>query len=273
MKIDPVAEIDLAHSEEELRQILSNGQGSEVSELGKELLINALDLRRRVVRDIMTPRGDVIYLDIEDSIEENLELARTSMHTRFPLCQGHFDNTIGLVHIKDLFSLAASEQPDLLGVKRELLPVPEMMPLEKLLTFFLGKGIHLAVVVDEYGGTVGVVTLDDVLGELVGEIQDEFDTKEERVRKINEDEFIVEGAFGLYELNDLADLDLESSEVSTVGGFITHRFGHLPKPGESLRIEDFIVTVTQADDRRVQELHFKREPLSEPEASEQDEKL
>jgi len=263
LRLDPVADMDLAHSEEELRMILSNDQGSDVSDLGKELLINALDLKRRVVRDIMTPRGDVIYLDIEDSLEENLEVARTSMHTRFPLCQGHLDNTIGLVHIKDLFVLSTSQKADLIGVKRELLPVHEMMPLEKLLTFFLGKQVHLAIVVDEYGGTVGVVTLDDVLAELVGEIQDEFDIKEERSKKISEDEFVVEGAFGLYELKDLADLDLESSEVSTVGGYVTHLLGHLPKEGETLRIEDFMVTITQADDRRVQELHFKREPLAE----------
>jgi len=269
LKIDPVAEIDLAHSEEELRTILASEQPSEVSDLGKELLINALDLRRRVVRDIMTPRGDVVYLDIEDSLEENLELARGSKHTRFPLCQAHLDNTIGLVHIKDLFSLSTSEKPDLLGIKRDLLPVPEMMPLEKLLTFFLGKQMHLAVVVDEYGGTVGVVTLDDVLAELVGEIQDEFDIKEERSKKISEDEFVVDGAFGLYEMKDLAALDLESSEVSTVGGYITHLLGHLPKEGESLRIEDFVVTVTGADDRRVQELHFKREPLPDEETADQ----
>jgi len=264
LKIDPVAVTDIAHSEEEIRLILANESTIEVSDLGKELLINALDLRRRVVRDIMTPRGNVAYLDLEDSFEQNMTTARESMHTRLPLCQGHLDNTIGLVHIKDIFSQTGSEKPDLLAIKRDLLPVPEMMPLEKLLAFFLNKQVHLAVVVDEFGGTVGVVTLDDVLAELVGEIQDEFDTKEERHRKISDDEFIVEGAFGLYEIQDIAGLELESSDVSTVGGYVTHLLGHLPKTGEKLQIEDFEVTVTKADERRVQELHFKRVPRPEP---------
>src|SRR5207302_7611331 len=108
----------------------------------------------------------------------------------------------GLVHIKDLLGLVRESAPDLHAVRRELLPVPEMMALEKLLTFFLAKHAHLALVVDEYGGTVGIVSLDNVLEELVGDIQDEFDAEQQEYRKISEHEFIVEGALGLYELND-----------------------------------------------------------------------
>ncbi|MBV8586904.1 MAG: HlyC/CorC family transporter, partial [Verrucomicrobia bacterium] len=163
-RIDPVAEHELAHSEEELRVILTESDSSpEVTELSKELLINALDFRRRVVRDIMTPRGDVIYLDVQDTFEANLQVALESGHTRFPLVQGHLDNTIGLIHIKDLMREMKKPEPDLLAVKRDLMPVPELMPLEKLLNLFLARRAHLAVVFDEYGGAVGIVTLDDVL--------------------------------------------------------------------------------------------------------------
>ena len=137
-------------------------------------------------------------------------------------------------------------------------PVPEMMPLEKLLKFFLSKHAHLALVVDEYGGTVGIVMLDNVLEELVGEIQDEFDAEQAEFRKISDDEFVVEGALGLYELNDLAGLELESADVSTIGGYVTHLLGHLPKQGEHTRIENYIVTITQTDGRRVGQLNFKR---------------
>ena len=133
-----------------------------------------------------------------------------------------------------------------------------MMPLEKLLKLFLSKHAHLAIVVDEFGGTVGMVTLENVLEELVGDIQDEFDVEKEEFRKINANEFSVDGALGLYELNDLVQLDLESPDVSTIGGYVTHLLGHLPKTGEQITIDNYVVTVSQSDARRVKQLHFKK---------------
>ncbi len=259
LRTTPAKEGELAHSEEELRLILDESEKSdEVSSIGRDILVNALDMRRRVVRDIMTPRGDVIYLDLEDSFDENVQKALESRHTRFPLCRGHLDNTIGLIHIKELVPLMRDPNPDLTSIRRELTPVPEMMSLEKLLNFFLVKHAHLAVVVDEYGGTVGIVTMENVLEELVGDIQDEFDTEKAEFRKINEGEFVVDGGLGLYELRDLADIEVENSDVSTVGGYVTHLLGHLPKQGEQVPIEDYIVTVSQTDGRRIGQLHFKK---------------
>ncbi|MCX6966720.1 MAG: hemolysin family protein [Verrucomicrobia bacterium] len=258
-RVESVKTHELGHSEEELRVILAESENPEgVSPLGKEILINALDLRRLVVRDITTPRGEVVSLDLENPFEENLKLAQESRHTRFPLCQGHLDNTIGLVHIKDLLRLTREPSPDLTSIKREILPVPEMMPLEKLLKLFLSKHAHLALVVDEYGGTVGIVTLDNVLEELVGSIQDEFDVEAAEFRRVNEDEFIVEGMFGLYELNDAAGLELESPDVSTIGGYVTHLIGRLPQQGEKVSMDGYEVTITKCDGRRVEQLHFKR---------------
>ena len=244
LRIKPVAGSELAHSEEELRLILDQSEKSdEVSALGRNLLVNALDLRRRVVRDIMTPRGEVVFLDLEESFEANIKKALESRHTRFPLCRGHLDNTVGLVHIKELVPMMRDPHPDLLRIKRELIPVPEMMSLEKL---------------DEYGGTVGMVTLENVLEEIVGDIQDEFDTEKEEFLKINEIEFAVDGALGLYELRDLAGLELESADVSTIGGYVTHLLGHLPKQGEQVRIENYLVTISHTDGRRVGQLHFRK---------------
>jgi magnesium and cobalt exporter, CNNM family len=266
LRIKPVAGAELAHSEEELRLILDESEKSdEVSTLGRDLLVNALDLRRRVVRDIMTPRGEVVFLDLEQSFEENVEKAFESRHTRFPLCRGHLDNTIGLIHIKELGPMMRDPQPDLLRIKRDLIPVPEMMSLEKLLNLFLTKHAHLAIVVDEYGGTVGMVTLENVLEEIVGDIQDEFDTDKAEFRKINENEFSIDGAVGLYELRDLAGLELESADVSTIGGYVTHLLGHLPKQGEQVRIDNYLVTISQTDGRRVGQLHFRK--LSEAETA------
>ena len=259
LRIHPVSEHELAHSEEELRVILGESErAQEVSPVGKSILINTLDMADRVVRDITTPRGEVIFLNTEDTFEENLQHAIASRHTRFPLCDGHLDNTIGLVHIKDMFKLMREPQPDMHSIRRDIFPVPEMMPLEKLLTFFLAKHAHIALVVDEFGGTVGIVTLDNVLEELVGDIQDEFDTEKPEMRKVTDDEFAVDGSLGLYELNDMIGLELESADVSTIGGYVTHLIGHLPKQGESVRIEDYTVTITQSDGRRVEQLQFKR---------------
>src|SRR5438874_3152374 len=260
LRIKPVAGSELAHSEEELRLILDESEKSdEVSELGRDLLVNALDLRQRVVRDIMTPRGEVVFLDLEQSFEDNVKKAIESRHTRFPLCRGHLDNAVGLVHIKELMPMMRDPHPDLMRIKRELIPVPEMMSLEKLLNLFLTKHAHLALVVDEFGGTVGMVTLENVLEEIVGDIQDEFDTEKAEFRKINENEFSVAGSLGLYELRDLAGLELESADVSTIGGYVTHLLGHLPKQGEQVRIGDYLVTISQTDGRRVDQLLFRKE--------------
>ncbi len=258
-RVEPASEHEIGHSEEELRVILTESEkAAEVSPMGKEILINALDLRRLVVRDIMTPRREVITLDLENSFEENLKIAQKSRHTRFPLCQGHLDNTVGLVHIKDMMGLTPDQAPDLATLKREILPVPEMMPLEKLLKLFLTKHVHLALVVDEYGGTVGIVTLDNVMEELVGSIQDEFDVEEAEFRRVSEHEFYVKGAYGLYELNDAAGLELESADVSTIGGYVTNLIGRLPAQGEKVSIDGYEVTISKCDGRRVEQLHFKR---------------
>lgn len=264
LRMEPVSGHELAHSEEELRVILAESEDArQVTPIGKEILMNALDLRKRVVRDITTPRNEVVFLNTEDSFDQNLSRAIQSRHTRFPVCEGHLDNTFGLVHIKDLLSQMREPRADLGKIRRELLAVPEMMPLEKLLTFFLNKHAHLALVLDEYGGTVGIVTLDNVLEEIVGDIQDEFDNEDHEFKRVNADEFVVDGSLALYELKDLSGLDIESEEVSTIGGYVTHLTGHLPTVGEKVHIPPFDVTVTKADGRRVLELRFQRKTQSD----------
>src|SRR6266481_6496893 len=126
VRVEPIAAGELAHSEEELRLIVSESEKSaEVTPLGRELVFNVLDLRDRVVRDIMTPRGDIVYFNLEDGFEANVKKAIESRHTRFPLCRDNLDNTIGLIHIKDLLLMMRDPHPDLMQIKRELLPVPE----------------------------------------------------------------------------------------------------------------------------------------------------
>jgi CBS domain containing-hemolysin-like protein len=134
-----------------------------------------------------------------------------------------------------------------------------MMPLEKLLNYFLGKHAHLAIAVDEYGGAVGVVTLDNVLEELVGSIQDEFDTREEEITQVGNGEFNAEGTLALHDLAEETGLKFEETEVSTIGGYITQTLGHLPVRGESIRLGEYLATVTETDGRRILLVNFKKQ--------------
>jgi len=267
LRIEPPGETEGALSNEELRVILTESrEAQEVSPLGEQLAVNALDLRHRVVRDIMTPRSEVVFLDAGEPFDAELTKAIASRHTRFPLCSGALDDPSGLVHIKDLLGLVQSGVKDLRGIQRPIHHVSEMMPLEKLLNYFLGKHAHLAVAVDEYGGAVGIVTLDNVLEELVGSIHDEFDIQEEEITNIGEGEFDVEGTLALHDLAEETDLEFDETEVSTIGGYVTQLLGHLPHRGETIRIGEYLVTVKETDGRRILMLNFKKEPEGEPPA-------
>ena len=260
-RIDPVSESERVHSEEELKHIVSESSehSDEVTETEKHIVLNALSLNDRYVRDVMTPRKDVVWLDVGESFETNLKIALECKHTRFPLVEGHLDHSVGLIHIKDVLKLTQETgKRDLRTIKRELLMVPEMMPIDKLLRMFLEKHAHLALAADEYGGAVGIVTLDNVVEEIVGDIQDEFDHEKPEFRRINDNEFEVEGMLNLYEINDLTELELESDEVTTIGGYVTHALGHFPKQGETVIIENYEVTATKVEARRVVQLHFRR---------------
>ena len=167
----------IVHSEDELRLMLTQRRPGG-SRLGHDIILNALDLGRRTVRDVMRPRMEIVGLNTEASLAECLELAEKSRFSRFPLCEGgDLDKTLGVVHFKDLFALRAKAESgaDLRGVARKLIYVPETTRLEKLLQLFLERKLHFAIVVDEWGGTVGLATLENILEELVGQIQDEFD--------------------------------------------------------------------------------------------------
>src|SRR5690606_30109917 len=153
-RLEPASESELAHSEEELRHIVAESEKSEeVTATEKDILLNALALNDRCVRDVMTPRNPVVCLDAGDDFSASLATAIAHKHTRYPLVEGHLDHSLGLIHIKDLLGLVGRPQPDLRSIKRDLPMVPEMMPIDKLLRFFLDKHVHLALAVDEYGGT------------------------------------------------------------------------------------------------------------------------
>jgi len=163
-----------------------------------------------------------------------------------------------VIHIKDMLRLMHSGGQDLKSIMRELHPVPEMVSLDNLLKFFLQTHSHLALVVDEFGGGLGIVTLDNVIEELVGDIQDEFDQEEREFQKVSDDEFVMEGTLTLNDLEGHMGVEFESAEVSTIGGHVTDLMGHLPKAGEQVRVGDFDATILKTDGKRIEQLKLVR---------------
>ncbi|MGE9270893.1 MAG: hemolysin family protein, partial [Verrucomicrobiales bacterium] len=273
--IEPVSEGDHVHSSDELALLVAqSGAAKEVTDMEREIAVNALELNDLKVRDVMTPRQDVVVLDADEDFDKQLELALRTKHTRFPLVKGgHLDNHIGLIHIKDVLRLMSESDPDLMRIKRELKMVPDTMPLDSLLKYFLKERVHLALAVDEFGTPVGIVFLDNVIEEIVGDIQDEFDNENPEFVRVSDDEFVVDGTLTLNDLSDIEeDLELESGEVTTVGGYITQQIGRFPQAGESLEIAGWEAKVTGTDGRRVGQVHFRRlEPALAIEGADEEE--
>ena len=274
-RIDPGSDgLHNIHSAEELQILVAESQRSnQVTATEREISINALELSELTAHDVMTPRTEIIAIDPKEDFQTNLKMALESKHTRFPLREKNLDHCIGVVHIKDFFRIINDPKPDLTKIRREIIIVPETQALDELLKTFLGRQAHMALVVDEFGATVGMVTLEDVLEELVGEIQDEFDTplRENGFDRVSADEFEVDGKMPLYELAEHSDIELDSEEVSTIGGYITSEVGHLPGVGETAEVSGYEVTVTSMDGRRILRLHFKRQSLQTVEAAAVDE--
>jgi CBS domain containing-hemolysin-like protein len=260
--IKPREGAEQAHSEEELRLLLATSQKhAGVGTLGRDIVLNALDLRHRVARDVMRPRQEIVGLDSEASITECLDLAEKTRYSRFPLCErGDLDKTLGAVHFKDLFAmrLKARRGADLDTAAWKLIYVPETARLEKLLQLFLDRKLHMAIVVDEYGGTVGLVTLENILEELVGQIQDEFDQEKPLLQKTGEQVWELAGTLPLHELADLVGEPLEADGITTANGWITLRLGGFPKTGDVVPIGDFELRVEEMDGLRVARLRLSR---------------
>jgi len=257
-------ENDRAQSEDELRLMLSLSQRqSGASRLARDLVLNALDLRGRIAREVMRPRQDIVGMDTEAPIAECLEIAEKTRYSRFPLCEGgNLDRTLGVVHIKDLYALRnkVASGGGLVPVARRLVFVPETARLEKLLQLFLDRKLHLALVVDEYGGTVGMLTLENVIEELVGQIQDEFDQEKPLCVKTGQKTWELDGALPLHELSSLVGEDLMEEGVTTVSGWVTRKLGGFPKDGDNLPLAQgiFELRVTETEGMRVAKLQLTR---------------
>jgi len=243
------------HSEEELRLLFAAAQKrSGGSTLRRDILLNALDLQRRLAREVMRPRQEIVAFNTEASMAECLDIAEKTRYSRFPLCDGgDLDKTLGVIHIKDLFAmrLKARSGGELRSVARKLIYVPETAHLEKLLKLLLDRKLHLAIVVDEYGSTVGMVTLENILEELVGQIQDEFDQEKPLLVQINRSTWEASGGLPLHELEELVGAPLREEGITTVSGWVTQRQGGFPKVGDVLTIGNYELRVEQMEGPRV----------------------
>jgi CBS domain containing-hemolysin-like protein len=262
--IQPLSEFDVPHTEEELRLLVGAAQErAGATQLGRSIVLNALDLRRRIARDVMRPRQEIVALDSGADIAACLAVAEQSRYSRLPLCEGgNLDQTLGVIHIKDLYGLRSKAQrgADLLPAARKLIYVPETARLEKLLQLFLDRKLHMAIVVDEFGTTVGMVTLENILEEIVGQIQDEFDQEKPMLVRLGENAWEAAGTLPLHDLAELVGERLHESGLATVNGWVTQRLGGFPKAGDSLPLGRFVLRVEEMDGLRVARLNVTRSP-------------
>ena len=228
-------------------------EGSNLDPDIAEIVGNTLEMGQLKVQDIMVSRKQVQILDVEDGLEKNLEIARTCGHTRLPLCEGDLDHCLGIIHVKYAFRLLGkgSDKLSLRSITRAPALVSAEDPLPLALRKMMKWKVHMALVGDEFGGIDGVITLEDILEEVVGEIQDEFDAGESDIEQLNEDSWKISGLTPLHELPEELAIDEEEEEVASFGGLITQEFGKIPEVHETLKFKNLEVTVLEADDTSI----------------------
>jgi magnesium and cobalt exporter, CNNM family len=245
-------------SAEELRLIVERGGEQGVLEAEEEQMINAvIELGTRRVHEVMVPRTSIVALPHDLTIEQAVDTIVAEGHSRIPVYQGTVDEIIGIIYAKDLLPFLKSGAPDpppLRSLFRTPVLVPESMSVDDLLHELQRRKVHIAIVLDEYGGTAGLVTIEDLLEEIVGEIQDEYDVEEPMIERLSDDEARVDGRANVDDLADLFDTDVpleDEDEYDTVGGLIYHRIGGVPRPGDQVSLDGLTLTVEKTDGRRV----------------------
>ncbi|HEX9615260.1 MAG TPA: hemolysin family protein [Bacteroidota bacterium] len=259
--IHTVTESELKHSEEELRMLLA--QEKDVSITSKQLVLNAMDFRKKQARHCMIPRREMISLKLADPISKNLEIMRSHKFSRYPVYKDSIDNIIGIVHTKDIFKTDRDHRPDfsIESVLRDAIFLPETAPLERVLEAFIQKKTHMIILVDEFGGTAGLVTLENLLEEIVGTIQDEFDRETPEVSKINDNEYLVDASITTNDIEKLINQELSIRDIQSIGAFVIEQLGHLPKKGEVVSVDGAEFTIEKVGDRVVETIRVKKMPL------------
>ncbi len=256
--VEPVSEHEAAHTEEEIRILMNeSARSGHIDQTEMALFEKIFHFSDRLAREVMVPRVDIIGLDRNDPFEQNLAMALSEEHTRYPVFDGSKDNVVGFVHIKDLYS---NEDQNLDTITRQILAVPGSVEISAVLKQMQKAKTHMAIVMDEYGGTAGMVTIEDILEELVGEIQDEFDVERESIEQ-REDVYSLEGRLLIQEVNERFGLNIEAEEDS-IGGWLYSQLGHDPMVGEFVEIENARFMVAEIDHLRITRVTFERIPAN-----------
>jgi CBS domain containing-hemolysin-like protein len=259
-----------AHSEEELRIMISSSAASgELEPEERDYLNNVFDFGDRVAREIMVPRPDIEALSVDMPLPEMVDAAVFGRYTRYPVYEGDLDHVIGAVHVKDLLR-AARENPDDFDIRtivRDCLVVPENKPILQILKEFQKRTLQMAIVIDEWGSVEGLITIEDIIEELVGEIQDEFDEGEAQIEKIGDGVYAIDGRIPITEVNEYFDLDLPHEDFDTIGGYVLGVLGRPPEPGDTVEVDGVIVQVKSVDGPRVSMLTLQRKEDARPRPS------
>ena len=270
LRVDPNARTDTM-TESELRTIVDVSHEDGVIESDeKEMIYNVFDLGDARAKDVMVPRVHVTFADVNSTYEELIEIFREDKFTRLPIFEETTDNVIGTINMKDLLLYDNTGEFHIRDIMREAYFTYEYKSISELLVEMREASFNIAIVLDEYGETAGLITLEDILEEIVGEIHDEYDENEEDfVQKINEREYIVEGSMNMDDLNDRLDLNLTSDEYDSLGGFIIERLDRLPEVGDHITTETGIrLIVEKLDKNRIESVHVY---LPEPETTKKEE--
>ena len=254
--------------EKDFQELIDQGeeQGLLTPEQG-DMIQSIFEFKDTIVREIMIPRTEIIAVPGEASIQTIIDLMVKHGHSRIPIYKENLDNVTGLLHVKDLLPYwgqsAAQSLPQ--EVIRQPILVPETKKIVQLLKELRGQRFHMAVVLDEYGGTSGLVTMEDIIEEIIGEIEDEYDRRDPRLTLLEEGKVEVDARLEIEELERHFDLEIEDRDFESVGGFIIHLLERVPKAGEKIYYRDLEITVLEADNRRVRRLRIERMPEQPPE--------
>lgn len=273
LRIDPNAK-NQTMTENELRTIVDVSHEDGVIESDeKEMIYNVFDLGDAKAKDVMVPRVHVTFADVNTTYEELIEIFREDKFTRLPIFEDSTDNVIGTINMKDLLLFDNTKEFHIRDILREAYFTYEYKNISELLVEMREASFNIAIVLDEYGDTAGLITLEDILEEIVGEIHDEYDENEEDfIKEIGECEYMIEGSTNLDDLNDRLDLQLESEDYDSLGGFIIEHLDRLPEEGDSITTEDGLRLVVESlDKNRIESVHaYLPEPSVETEDDDSD---
>lgn len=250
---------DTYFSEDHVRSMLDKGQESgEIKEEGRKMIDSIFEFDDLLAYEIMTPRTDVFMIDLEDDKDEYFDELMALKHSRIPVCEGDSDNIIGILHIKDYLMLATSVGFDKIDIREIMRPpyfVPETKNIDSLFIELQKTKQHIAILIDEYGGFSGIVSVEDIIEQIVGDIDDEFDEEDRIIEKIGENEYIVDGNVYLDDLDEETDIKLESENSETIGGFIIDYMGEIPKESahyKPINYENYTFQILEVKDRRIE---------------------